>query len=201
MPVGTQAIMDFYKSAVNRVKYDNCASYHKKEWQTVSDLYVTGNAEADGQIRNAVAGYFKNESQAEVQTAVKGEASSGGKMIGCTLTDYGKVAYASCTADVGRYNVTIVLQDDASQSDGKSWLQQIGSPLIWEKIEAGLRNVSALGADENSRVSYRNYTIRAVFEPNGDLVSMTHHADITVSMRNEQSVTITDDCSFYDFRY
>lgn len=210
MPSGTQAIVDFYKAAVTKVKNEGCASYTKKEYQTIYDLNVTGNGMVDGKIKDVAAGYFKDESQADTQTATKGDDSSKSKMIACTLTDYSKVKSATCTANGSNYDITIVMQDEDTPRDGQSFLQKIGSVLIWEDIEAELKNVSILSGYDNVHILYKDYTIKATITPDGKFVSMTHHTDITIQIGmakiliitlKDKSVGMANDAVFTGFQY
>ena len=210
MPSGTQAIADFYKAAVNKVKSTGAASYTKKEYQTISNLNVTGIGMVDNAIMNVAKGYFKDEASAELQTATKGDDSSKNRLNGFTLTDYSKIKSATCTANGGNYDITIVMQDEDTPHDGQSFLQQVGSVLIWEDIDKELQNVSILSDYQNIHVLYKDYTIKATIKPNGEFVSLTHHTNITIQIGSakvlvatlkDKSVDMANDMVFAGFQY
>ena len=210
MPSGTQAIADFYKAAVNKVKSTGAASYTKKEYQTISNLNVTGIGMVDNAIMNVAKGYFKDEASAELQTATKGDDSSKSRLNGFTLTDYSKIKSATCTANGGNYDITIVMQDEDTPHDGQSFLQQVGSVLIWEDIDKELKNVSILSDYQNIHVLYKDYTIKATIKPNGEFVSLTHHTNITIQIGSakvlvatlkDKSVDMANDMVFAGFQY
>ena len=209
-PVTKDEIIAFYANAVNNIKNNGTASYSKKEFQKVDDLNVTGVAMLDTIIKNIAGKYFKDEASAEVQTAEKGKDSSKERMLGWSLTDNSKVVSAKLEQKNGNYDITIVMADeDTPHKGGSSHLDAVGSVLLWEDVDAELKNTSAL-KEYDLRIKYQNYIIKATLSPEGELIRITHHCDITIEIDhamilvvsvNDKNINMENTVQFFDFAY
>ncbi|MBQ7689296.1 MAG: hypothetical protein IJT27_08785 [Clostridia bacterium] len=215
MPSGTQAIADFYKAAVNKIKNDGAAGYIKKEWQVIGDLNLFSAAKANDAVKGVAGNFFKDESKAEDQNTAKGDQAKD-RFPGFTLTDYSKIASATCTQNGGNYDIKIVMVDEDTPHKSGSMLSQVtNSFLVWEDIEDTLKNDSTvkavLNSYENIHVIYKGYTIEATITPDGKFVSLKHHGDIHISIGsatvlfvfklNDKSVDMENVCTYRDFAY
>ena len=209
-PETKDEIIAFYAKAVNNIKNNGAASYSKKEFQKVDDLNVTGVAMLDTIIKNIAGEYFTDEESADVQIAEKGKDSSKDKMLGWTLTDYSKVVSAKLEQNKSNYDITIVMADeDTPHKGGSSHLDAVGSVLLWEDIDAELKNISAL-KEYDFRIKYQNYTIKATLSPEGELIRITHHCDITIEIDhakilvvsvNDKNINMEHTVQFFAFAY
>ena len=191
IPVTKSEIIAFYAKAVNDVKNNGTASYRKKEYQTLGTFNITGNGFVDSVIKDTAEKYFKNEASAEFQTAEKGKDSSKEKMLGWNLKDYSKVVSAKLKQNNGNYDITLVMAgENTPHKGGGSHLDAVGSVILWEDIDAELKNISAL-KEYDIRIKYQNYTIKATLSPEGKLIGITHHCDITIEIRHAKILIVT----------
>lgn len=211
VPSTKDEIIAFYAKAVNDIKNNGSASYNKKEFQTITNFNITGNGMVDNTIKGIAGNYFKDESKADLQVAEKGQDSSKSKMLGWNLTDNSKVVSASLNQNGGNYEITIKMADeDTPHKGGGSHLDQVGSVLLWEDIETELNGISVLKEWQgNVHVIYTNYTITATITPDGKLVNMTHHTDVSIQIDHakiiinldNKNVSMENTCRFTDFVY
>ncbi len=204
-------ILDFYKSAVARVKNNGEAGYSKKEWQTVGNLNVTGIGMVDNAIADTVSGYVTGEEDAEVQVFPKGSDEAGNHFPPFTLTDYSKVASAACAEANGNYRITIIMQDEDTPSAG-SFLQEVtDSVLLWEDVEKEIiTNVGIVKDFSDVHIIYRGFKIEAEITPDGRFVTLdqTAHVDIRIGSAKVLIATIKNKrgsmdtyLQLRDFRY
>ena len=130
---GVLEIADFYKAAVNKVKNDGAAGYTKKEWQAMSDVHLMGGA-VDNLILNTVDSLITTEGNAENQEYRKGSETAKNRFVPFTLTDYSKIASASCISVGNNYKIKIVMADeDTPKNRESSFLGQVSnSVLYWD---------------------------------------------------------------------
>ena len=204
-------VMDFYKAAVARVRDNAEASYHKKEYQTVGSLNITGIGAVDSAIENVVAGYVTTEEAAEDQFSEKGSDDAKRRFPPCTLTDYSKVASANCTEANGNYKITIVMVDEDTPKGGTFLKEVTDSVLLWEDIEKEVTtNVKIIKDFQDVHVIYKGYQIDAEITPDGKFVTLDQHAhvDITIgsakiliaTLKNK-SGTMDNYMKLWDFQY
>ncbi|MBQ6421003.1 MAG: hypothetical protein IJK02_08035 [Clostridia bacterium] len=210
MPATKAEVMDFFKKAITRV-VNGEAGYDKKSWQTVGDLNITGIGVADNIIKSEVGKRMTPEADAETQVNAKGSDDAKNRMPACTLSDYGKVKDATCANDGGNYKIKIVMMDeDTPVNKQQSFLAQITDNILFkESIDEELAKISAI-SDPNYHVIYEGFTIDAVITPDGQLVSMTHHANahihvdsakIAIVTLKDKDASMTADTTYTNFKY
>ncbi len=211
LPSTKEEICNFYAKAVNDIKNNGSAGYSKKEFQTMGELNVTGIGAVDNAIKGVAGNYFKGEDQVETQVSAKGSDDAKKRMLGWNLTDNSKVVSASLNQNGGKYDITIVMADeDTPHKGGGSHLDQVGSVLLWEDIDAELQNVKVLNSYENVHVKYTNYTINATISPDGKISSIKHHTDVRIEIGQakilfatlkDKVVGLENTVNFSDFAY
>ena len=208
-PATKDEIIHFYQTAVNNIAQNGAAGYSRKEFQTITDLNVTGDPVVDGMLRTVVGNYFEDETEA---AAVQYEKGAGAKthIPAWTLTDNSRVRSASLLQKDGNYEITIVMQDEDTPHKGSSFLSQVGEVMYWEDIDAELKNIALLEKYNDVHVRYQNYTIRAIVSPEGRLILMEQRAEIvlTIGFAKISIVTLENKTAamentirFSDFRY
>ena len=210
-PSTKDEVLDFYKAAVARVRDNAEASYHKKEYQTVGALNITGISMVDSAIEKAVAGYVTTEEAAEDQFSEKGSDDAKRRFPPFTLTDYSKVASAECTEANGNYKITIIMQDEDTPKGGTFLKEVTDSVLLWEDIEKEVTtNVKIISDFDNVHVIYKGYQIDAEITPDGKFVTLDQHAhvDITIGSAKiliatlkDKSGTMDNYMKLWDFQY
>ena len=210
-PSTKDEVIDFYKNAVARVRDNAEASYHKKEYQVVGSLNITGIGMVDSAIEKAVAGYVTTEESAEDQFSEKGSDDAKRRFPPFTLTDYSKVASAECTEENGNYKITIIMQDEDTPKAGTFLKEVTDSVLLWEDIEKEVTtNVKIVSDFSDVHVVYKGYKIEAEIKPNGEFVTLnqTAHVDIAIgsakiliaTLKNK-SGTLDNYMKLWDFQY
>ena len=202
-PTGTAAIADFYKAAVNKVKNDGAAGYVKKEWQTISNLNITGNGMVDGKIADIVGGYMTTADQAADQNSDKGSDDAKKRFPGFTVTDYSKIASAECTVNAnGNYNIKIVsVVEDTPKKEGSMIATFTSSFLAWEDITTEIDNNVSIVKDykDDTHLMY-DVVIEAEITPDGKFVSMQHttRCDIKIGSAKILFVTLKNKAAHLD---
>ena len=202
-PTGTAAIADFYKAAVNKVKNDGAAGYVKKEWQTISNLNITGNGMVDGKIADIVGGYMTTADQAADQNSDKGSDDAKKRFPGFTVTDYSKIASAECTVNAnGNYNIKIVsVVEDTPKKEGSMIATFTSSFLAWEDITTEIDNNVSIVKDykDDTHLMY-DVVIEAEITPDGKFVSMQHttRCDIKIGSAKILIVTLKNKAAHLD---
>ena len=210
-PSTKDEVINFYKNAVARVRDNAEASYHKKEWQVVGALNITGIGMVDSAIEKAVAGYVTTEDSAEDQFSEKGSDDAKRRFPPFTLTDYSKVASAECTEANGNYKITIIMQDEDTPKAGTFLKEVTDSVLLWEDIEKEVKeNVSIVKDFSDVHVNYQGYKIEAEITPDGKFVTLdqTAHVDIKIGSAKiliatlkDKSGTLDNYMKLWDFQY
>ena len=210
-PSTKDEVLDFYKNAVARVRDNAEASYHKKEYQVIGNLNITGIGAVDSAIENVVAGYATKEEDAEDQFSEKGSDDAKRRFPPFTLTDYSKVASAECTEANGNYKITIIMQDEDTPKAGTFLKEVTDSVLLWEDIEKEVTtNVKIVKDFNDVHVVYKGYKIEAEITPDGKFVTLdqTAHVDIAIgsakiliaTLKNK-SGTLDNYMKLWDFQY
>ena len=210
-PSTKDEVLDFYKNAVARVRDNAEASYHKKEYQVIGNLNITGIGAVDSAIENVVAGYATKEEDAEDQFSEKGSDDAKRRFPPFTLTDYSKVASAECTEANGNYKITIIMQDEDTPKAGTFLKEVTDSVLLWEDIEKEVTtNVKIVKDFSDVHVVYKGYKIEAEITPDGKFVTLnqTAHVDIAIgsakiliaTLKNK-SGTLDNYMKLWDFQY
>ena len=210
-PSTKDEVLDFYKAAVARVRDNAEASYHKKEYQTVGSLNITGIGAVDSAIENVVAGYVTTEEAAEDQFSEKGSDDAKHRFPPFTLTDYSKVASADCVESGGNSKITIIMQDEDTPKGGTFLKEVTDSVLLWEDIETEVTtNVKIIKDFQDVHVIYKGYQIDAEITPDGKFITLDQHAhvDITIgsakiliaTLKNK-SGTMDNYMKLWDFQY
>ena len=210
-PTTKDEVMDFYKAAVARVRDNAEASYHKKEYQVIGNLNITGIGAVDSAIENVVAGYATTEEEAEDQFSEKGSDDAKRRFPPCTLTDYSKVASAECTESNGNYKITIIMQDEDTPKGGSFLKEVTDSVLLWEDIETEVTtNVKIIKDFNDVHVIYKGYQIDAEITPDGKFVTLDQHAHVDISIGSakiliatlkNKSGTMDNYMKLWDFQY
>ena len=210
-PTTKEEVMDFYKAAVARVRDNAEASYHKKEYQVIGNLNITGIGAVDSAIENVVAGYATTEEEAEDQFSEKGSDDAKRRFPPCTLTDYSKVASASCTEANGNYKITIIMQDEDTPKGGTFLKEVTDSVLLWEDIETEVTtNVKIIKDFSDVHVIYKGYQIDAEITPDGKFVTLDQHAHVDIQIGSakiliatlkNKSGTMDNYMKLWDFQY
>ena len=210
-PTTKDEVMDFYKSAVARVRDNAEASYHKKEYQVIGNLNITGIGAVDSAIENVVAGYATTEDEAEDQFSEKGSDDAKRRFPPCTLTDYSKVASATCTESGGNYKITIIMQDEDTPKGGSFLKEVTDSVLLWEDIETEVTtNVKIIKDFQDVHVVYKGYQIDAEITPDGKFVTLDQHAHVDIQIGSakiliatlkNKSGTMDNYMKLWDFQY
>ena len=194
-PSTKDEVLNFYKDAVARVKNNGEAGYKKKEWQVIGNLNITGIGMVDSAIENVVAGYATTEDEAEEQVSPKGSDEAKNRCPPFTLTDYSKVASATCTESGGNYKITIVMQDEDTPRAGTFLKEITDSVLLWEDIEKEVTtNVKIVSDFSDVHVNYQGYKIEAEITPDGKFVTLdqTAHVDIKIGSAKILIATLKD---------
>ena len=194
-------ILNFYKSAAAGIKNSAKAGYHKKEWQEIGTMNITGLSTVDDAVKNTVAGYVTTKEDAEVMISEKGSEEAKSRFPGFTLTDYSKVASATLTPVGGNYKITIVMQDEDTPKKSGNFLSQVTNSVIyWEDVEEALKDNEMLKEYGDVHIIYRHFTIEAELTPDGRFVSLNHtaHVDITIGSAKIGFVTIKNKSASMD---
>ena len=210
-PTSKNEILDFYKAAVNRVKYDGAAGYTKKEWQSIESADITGNGTVDATIKKLALNYMTTAEQAEGQVYAKGSQEAKDRFPNFTLTDYSKVKSATIQESSAAYKIVIVMQDEDTPHKGSSFIAQVtNSVLLWEDIDAELKNISVLSEYSDIHIWYRGFTITAVTGRDGRFTTLQHvapnidirigHAKVIINI-DDKSARMTNYCMYTDFIY
>ena len=194
-------ILNFYKSAVEEIKNSAKAGYHKKEWQKIGAMNITGISTVDDAVKNTVAGYVTNKEDAEVMISEKGSEEAKSRFPGFTLTDYSKVASATLTPVGGNYKITIVMQDEDTPGKSGNFLGQVTNSVIyWEDVEEALKDNDMVKEFSDVHINYQHFTIEAELTPDGRFVSLNHtaHVDIKIGSAKIGFVTIKNKSASMD---
>lgn len=210
-PSTKDEVLDFYKAAVARVRDNAEASYHKKEYQVIGNLNITGIGAVDSAIENVVAGYATTEDEADDQFSEKGSDDAKHRFPPFTLTDYSKVASAECTEANGNYKITIIMQDEDTPKGGSFLKEVTDSVLLWEDIETEVTtNVKIIKDFNDVHVLYKGYQIDAEITPDGKFVTLDQHAHVDISIGSakiliatlkNKSGTMDNYMKLWDFQY
>ena len=193
VPSDTNSIADFYKAAVNRIKNDAAAGYTKKEWQTISNLNITGNGTVDGKVADIVAGYMTTADQAANQVSEKGSDDARNRFPGFTA-DYGNIASATCTTNAnGNYDITIVSAvEDTPKKEGSMISTFTSSFLAWEDICTEIdANVSIIKDYKDTTHLMYDVVIEAEITPDGQFVSMKHTTRCDIKINSAKILIVT----------
>ena len=211
VPSSKDEIVDFYKKACAQIKDNAAAGYTKKEFQTISNLNITGIGMVDTKVADIVGGYMTTEDEAEDQISEKGSDDAKNRFPGFTLTDYSKVASAECTQSGSNYSIKIVMQDeDTPKKSGSFLTEATNSLLLWEDIEAELANVSIISGYSDVHIIYKGYLIEAEITPDGHFVSMKQTANVDIQIGsakiliatlNNKSAQLTNYATYSNFSY
>ena len=193
VPSTPAEIADFYKAAINKVKNDAAAGYTKKEWQTISNLNITGNGTVDKKIGEIVGGYMTTEDQAGDQVSEKGSDDSKNRFPAFTA-DYNNIAQASCTVNAnGNYEITIVsIVEDTPKKEGSVMGTFTNSFLAWEDITTEIdNNVSIVKDYKDTTHLYYTVTITAEITPAGNFVYMQHFTGCDIKIDSAKILIVT----------
>lgn len=214
MPQSKEEILNFYKAAVNKIKIDKAATYSKKEWQVIDAINIGPDAINSAVVK--LAGNFAtSEADAKVYVSEKGTDECEHRFPNFILTDYSKVASATCTPKGSNYLIKIVMVDEDTPKKTGSMLGQVtNSVLYWESIEDTLKNDKTVNKVvkefSDVHVNYKHFTIEAEITPDGKFVSMDHTADVDVVIGaakilffnlTNKSGHLMNYCKYRDFKY
>ena len=209
-PSTKNEILDFYKAAVDNVKH-GAAGYTKREWQVLENTNITGNGTVDGTVKKLFQNYMTTAEQVQDRVYDKGTQEARDQFPGFTLTDYSKVKSVKIQENATAYKIIIVMQDEDTPHRGSSFIAQVtNSVLLWEDIDAELKNISVLSEYSDIHVWYRDFTITAVTTKDGAFTALQHlapnidiqigHAKMIINIDNK-NIKLTNYCNYLDFRY
>lgn len=213
-PSTTQEIADFYKKAVTEMKNTGNGGYTKKEWQVLDEINV-GPSIINNAVKSLAGSFMTTEDKAEAQVCAKGSDDAKGRFPGFTLSDYSKIASATCEEAGGKYNIKIVMVDeDTPKKDGSLLGQVTNSVLYWEDIDDTLKNDSTVNkvikSYDGIHVNYQGFLIEAVMTPDGHFESMKHTANVGIVIGSAKLVVgsienksghLVNYCTYSDFNY
>ena len=211
-PTGKENIFNFYKTAANKIAQNGEAGYTKKEWQTLSNLNLTGSSTVDSAITKLAGNYMTKEADAKDQVSAKGSKEAKDRFPACTLTDLSKVKSATCTVQSnGNYKITIIMVDEDTPKKSGNFLGKVtNSILYWEDIDKELKGISVVKEYDNIHVIYKGYKIEAELTPDGKFVSMKHlgsvdikigHAKVLFAPLDNKSGHLDNFCIYSNFKY
>ena len=211
-PTGKENIFNFYKTAANKIAQNGEAGYTKKEWQTLSNLNLTGSSTVDNVITKLAGNYMTKEADAKDQVSAKGSKEAKDRFPACTLTDLSKVKSATCTVQSnGNYKITIIMVDEDTPKKSGNFLGKVtNSILYWEDIDKELKGISVVKEYDNIHVIYKGYKIEAELTPDGKFVSMKHlgsvdikigHAKVLIAPLDNKSGHLDNFCIYSNFKY
>ena len=211
-PTGKENIFNFYKTAANKIAQNGEAGYTKKEWQTLSNLNLTGLSSVDSTITKLAGNYMTKEADAKDQVSAKGSKEAKDRFPACTLTDLSKVKSATCTVQSnGNYKITIIMVDEDTPKKSGNFLGKVtNSILYWEDIDKELKGISVVKEYDNIHVIYKGYKIEAELTPDGKFVSMKHlgsvdikigHAKVLIAPLDNKSGHLDNFCIYSNFKY
>lgn len=213
VPSTKEEIAEFYRTAINKVKNDGAAGYVKKEWQTISNLNITGSSMVDGKVAEIVGGYMTTEDAAENQNSDKGSDDAKNRFPSFTVTDMNNIESATCTVNgSGNYAITIKsIVEDTPKKEGSMMSTFTSSYLAWEDITTEIDNNVSIVKDykDTTHLMY-NVLIEAEITPDGKFVSMKHTTacDIKIESAKILIVTLKDKqahldnlCTYTNFVY
>ena len=211
-PTGKENIFNFYKTAANKIAQNGEAGYTKKEWQTLSNLNLTGSSTVDNAITKLAGNYMTKEADAKNQVSAKGSKEAKDRFPACTLTDLSKVKSATCTVQSnGNYKITIIMVDEDTPKKSGNFLGKVtNSILYWEDIDKELKGISVVKEYDNIHVIYKGYKIEAELTPDGKFVSMKHlgsvdikigHAKVLFAPLDNKSGHLDNFCIYSNFKY
>lgn len=212
MPQSKSEVLEFYRSAVNKIKNNAAAGYTKKEWQALPVL----NIGTLGNILNSfIDRFMTTESDAEEQIAAKGSSDAKNRFPQCTLNDLSKIASATCTGSGSNYKITIIMVDEKNPTKSKNFLGQITNSILYEEdIRTEVDGLTFLGAPlvgsgYTFDITYKAFKITAVITKDGKFVSLDHFAEVPIKANAKVAKIYTLDgdailenyCKYYDFKY
>ncbi|MEE1503049.1 MAG: Ig-like domain-containing protein [Acutalibacteraceae bacterium] len=182
--------LTMYQNAVKKINETGCAGYSKKSWQSVEAFSISGNVALQDTLKSLIEGFITTEADAEALLCEKGSQDAKNNM---PLSNCSEDAVESVTKTSSGSNtiVTIVLKDQINpaktDTDGLNVMSK--DILYMEDVYDVINNdhtVSLLVKDfDNAKVTYKNYTIKATLNQNGDIVAIEHScsADISADMQ------------------
>ena len=212
MPQTTEEIVDFYRIAANAVAQNGMAGFRKKQWQTVTDLNLTGIELVDGIVNGMLRQYVTPEEKARSETFSKETSEAKEAFPAFTLKDLSYVRSAECTRVGENYQLTIVFQHEDTPRAKDSFLGQATNAVIfWDtQIEPILGELSQLRAYEDVHVDFHDVTIAAEISSNGKFLSLRHTApaEITIGSArvgiftfSDKSMHLDSVVAYSDFNY
>lgn len=212
MPETTEEIVDFYRIAANAVARDGLAGFRRKQWQTISDVNLTGIGLVDDIINGVLRQYVTPEERAESETFSTESGKAMEAFPPFALKDLSYVKSASCVRVGETYQITIVFQHEDNPMEKDSFLGQVTDAVIfWDtQIEPILEGISQLRAYEDVHVDFTDMTIEAEIRTDGRFISVRHTAPATMTIGSarigivtftDKSLRLESTASYTDFRY
>lgn len=212
MPETTEEIVDFYRIAAGAVTRDGLAGFRRKQWQTISDVNLTGISLVDNIINGVLRQYVTPEERARSETFARETQEARDAFPAFTLEDLSYIKTASCAREGDNYQITIVFQHEDTPNEQDSFLGQVTDAVIfWDtQIEPILAEISQLKAYEDVHVDFTDMTIEAEVGADGRFVSVRHTApaEMTIGSARIGIFTFTDKslhlesvAEYTDFRY
>ncbi len=212
MPESTEEIVDFYRVAANAVAKDGLAGFHRKQWQTISDLNLTGIELVDNIISGVLRQYVTPDDRATSESFSRGTREATDAFPAFTLKDLSYVKSASCIRVGDHYQISIVFQHEDTPDSHSSFLGQVTDTVIfWDtQIEPILNGISQLREYEDIHMDYSDVTISAEIGTDGRFISVRHTAPAEISIGSarigiftfsNKSLKLESDAEYTDFLY
>jgi hypothetical protein len=212
MPETTEEIVGFYRIAADAVARDGLAGFRRKQWQTISDVNLTGIGLVDDIVNGALRQYVTPEGRAKSESFPKETQEAKEAFPAFALKDLSYVKSASCVRVGDHYQITIVFHHEDTPNEKDSFLGQVTDAVIfWDaQIEPILEDISQLRAYEDVHVDFTDMTIEAEIRTDGRFVSVRHNAPATMTIGSarigiftftDKSLRLESTVSYTDFRY
>lgn len=194
-------ILNFYKTAVNRVAAGGIAGYHYRISNEVKEIDTT-NFLFDYLLKEQL-----NEKCAPQEyTYARGSDDAKNNFPACSLIDYNNIAYASVSMKDDNYVITIILNDEENPTDDNNCGGQImNSIMSFEEFKESLGNTgfAEMLTTENTHIFYDDPTITCTVTADGRIISMNHITDILLTLDTEPNIIChnVETREYTDFMY
>ena len=208
MPQTKAAVYDFYKAAIKKVQ-GGAAGHTRKEWQTVDALDIPGGS----LVLPIIQSFVTTEDKAGEAVSAKGSDESKKRIAPCGAP-ITKIKSATCVASGNNYKVTIVMNEEVNPEKGSNGVAAMSTGILYmEDVVNTVKddpkvNKVVKSLDEDSKITYKAYTITSVITKDGKFVDLDHvvsgdiaaGAKLFIGSINGEG-TLTFHSHWYDFKY
>lgn len=210
MPSGKAEILECYRAAVDKVR-SGAAGYDKTMWQSMPVLNLTGAAAVDNVLKLVAERYITPEADAKQERFEKGSDDAKRQAPACGLTDLSQIKTASCLMNGSNYALELVLAEERNPASRETCMLGQITDLLFTRaeIDRELNDLPVISESDYDLI-YKSFTVTAEITPDGEFVSLSHHAEVEIVMNSvkvliatikDKTVEMTADERFSGFVY